>query len=86
MEMEAWMKALTERLGVPELSHDDQLGMLQLTRDIAHRVERRAVPLTAVAIGMAVAQRTAAGEDQAAALAQARATVEELLPEAPEED
>ncbi len=53
---------LCERLGLPHLSAEEVTAVLDLTRVVAHGVERRFGPLTAYALGLAMSTRTDAPE------------------------
>ena len=60
--LEAWIKEAEEALGVDiAMDHD---VVLDVARVVAHRVERRAAPLTAYMMGLAVGST---GVDPAAA-------------------
>ncbi|GLW68695.1 hypothetical protein Kpho02_09940 [Kitasatospora phosalacinea] len=70
--LDDWMAAAAAELGV-ELDVDVR-GLLDMTRVVAHGVERPAAPLTAFLVGYAAA----AGGGGAAAVAAANARVTEL--------
>jgi hypothetical protein len=74
-----WIERLAEALGVEAPSAGDERRLLEASRAVAHRVERRATPVAAFLLGSAVGR--SAG-DRAEALASALATLEGLLPEA----
>ena len=59
--------------------------LLRIARDVAHRVERKGAPLASFLLGMHVARRTADGSPRAAALEEAIAVSETLLPPAPDQ-
>jgi len=50
--MDQWMDALTRTLELP--SEVDSDTLLDVARDVAHNVERRATPLTTYLMGVAV--------------------------------
>ena len=58
------MLAAREHPGVVALSDEETEAVLDLTRVVAHGVERKAAPLVAFAVGRALA-----GQDEAARLA-----------------
>lgn len=68
--LEEWLAALTAELGLdPALV---PIGaILDIARDVAYGVARPAAPLSTFLVGLAAAQRAVAGEDPAAALADA---------------
>jgi hypothetical protein len=73
-----WVDRLAEALGIEAPSEDDVSRLLEVSRAVAHRVERRATPVAAFLVGSAVGR--AAGERRDA-LASALATLESLLPD-----
>jgi hypothetical protein len=83
--MQAWIDRLAESLGEPALSSAESGRLLVVSRDVAHRVERKVTPLAAFLLGSAVGRRMAAGTSRSDALAEALASLEAVLPEAPEE-
>lgn len=83
--MSDWTDRLAETLEVARLDAGQQGTLLQASREIAHRVERREAPLSTFLLGLAVGGRTAAGADPADALKEAvDATLALLPPAAPE--
>ena len=70
METATWLAGVADELGVP--APTDQAMLLDLTREIAHAVERPAGPLTLFMLGCAVG----AGDELPALVARVRA----LLP------
>jgi hypothetical protein len=48
--LDEWVAAVCEELGV---SRPDVLGVLDFARDVAHRVDRPAAPLTCLLVGLA---------------------------------
>ncbi len=71
--MNEWIAQVTEALGLPPDSVDLR-AVLDLTRDVAHGVDRPAAPVTAYLLGIAVGRGTPAGD--------AITTVRGLLPPA----
>ena len=64
--LDEWVEAVEAELGLGELSLDlDQ--QLDVARVVAHRVERRAAPVTALLIGLAAGRDGGASEDVARA-------------------
>ncbi|SDB84190.1 hypothetical protein SAMN05216410_0372 [Sanguibacter gelidistatuariae] len=65
--LDEWLVALASELGLdPALVPTG--AILDVARDVAHDVARPAAPLSTFMVGMAAAQRAAAGEDLTAAL------------------
>jgi hypothetical protein len=81
--MTGWIDELARAFGEEPLSGDEADELLRVARDVAHRVERRATPLAAFLVGMRVATHAVAGAPRAAALTQAVADIDRLLPPAP---
>ena len=76
----AWIDDLANALGEPPLAETETDALLELARDVAHRVERKNTPLATFLLGAAVARAVAAGEDRGDALGRTRASVNALLP------
>ncbi len=83
--MQAWIDRLAESFGEPALSSAETGRLLTVSRDVAHRVERKVTPLAAFLLGSAVGRRMAGGASRDDALAEAVASLEAVLPEAAEE-
>ncbi|HLB62334.1 MAG TPA: DUF6457 domain-containing protein [Actinomycetota bacterium] len=83
--MEIWIDELAGALGEDPLSDEETERLLDVARDVAHRVERKITPLAAFVIGSAVGRGLASGASRTDATAAALETVERLLPEAPAE-
>jgi hypothetical protein len=81
--MEAWIDQLAEALGEDPLSSRETAELLQVARDVAHRVERRITPLATFLLGSAVGRGLAGGASRADAFLAALDTVRSLLPEGP---
>ena len=77
-----WVDRLAEALGEEPLSGREVDGLLRSSREVAHRVERRATPLTAYLVGLAVARGVAQGSPREAALGDALEAVLARLPDA----
>lgn len=71
--LDSWVRSLSEALQV-DPNGVDRDGILELTKDAAHRVARPAAPLTAYLVGLAVGK---SGGDPAA-FVRAAAVAEEL--------
>ena len=84
--MDDWIDRLAATLGEESLSQDETLRLLEIARDVAHRVERKITPLAAFLAGSAVGRRLAAGTARDEALADVIGSVEAILPPAPSED
>jgi hypothetical protein len=78
-----WVDRLAEALEQEPLSGLGVDRLLRTSRDVAHRVERKATPLTAYLVGLAVGRGVAQGASRGAALCDALDAVWVRLPEAP---
>ena len=78
--MSTWTDALAEALDVSPLGEDEAERLLDASRDVAHRVQRKVTPLTAFLVGTAVGEAVARGTTAGDALDDALATVARLLP------
>ena len=75
--LDEWLAAVAAQLGVdPALV--PTAAILDVARDVAHGVARPAAPLSTFLVGLAAAQRAAAGEDLSTALRDAARTTSEL--------
>jgi hypothetical protein len=81
-----WLDRLAEALGEETLSGQEVDRLLQTSREVAHRVERKATPLAAYLVGVAVCRGTAAVEAREAAFDTALNAVLVRLPEPPSGD
>jgi hypothetical protein len=81
---ESYAHALEERLGGEEpavhLSKDAKNPVLNMARIVAHGTDRKNAPLAAYVAGRYVAARTRQGIDEDAALAEAFAAAEAVIP------
>jgi Domain of unknown function (DUF6457) len=81
---ERYAQALEENLGHAEsgiqLSKAARNPLLALARIVAHGTERKNAPLATYVVGRYVAARTGQGVDEDAALAEALASAEALVP------
>jgi hypothetical protein len=64
MELEEWVTAASAELGLSE--HVDLELLLDVAREVAHGVERRAAPVTTYLLGVAVGRGAVPGEAAAA--------------------
>ena len=81
-----WVDRLAEALEQEPLSGQEVDRLLRTSRDVAHRVERKATPLTAYLVGLAVGRGVAQGASREAAFGDALEAVLVRLPEAPAPD
>jgi len=81
-----WVDRLAEGLGEDPLTAQEIQRLLAAARDVAHRVERRATPLAAYIVGIAVGARMAEGVSRESAFDQAMDAVLDRLPAAPVDD
>jgi hypothetical protein len=82
--MESWIKRLAMELGDDPLTEEEAARLLAVSREVAHRVERKITPLSTFLLGAAVGRATGGGATRARALEGALATFEALLPPATE--
>jgi hypothetical protein len=83
---ESYAEALEEKLGHPEpglhLAKGVRNPLLDMARNVAHGTERKNAPLAAYVAGRYVAARAHQGIDEDAALAEALAAAEAVIPAA----
>lgn len=82
--MDTWMDDLAAAFALEPLSARETDRLLRIAREVAHRVERKGTPLAAFLLGVDVATRVAGGQAREAALGDAIAVVDGLLPPATE--
>jgi hypothetical protein len=75
-----WIDGLAAALGVDNLTAEEISRLLAASRRVAHEVERMITPLAADLVGVAAGFRMSEGADQATALSEMLATLEERLP------
>jgi hypothetical protein len=80
-----WLDRLADGLGEPPLSAQETQRLLRISRDVAHRVQRRATPLAAFLAGVAVGSGVARGSGREAAFDAVLDAVLVRLPDPPEE-
>jgi hypothetical protein len=83
--MDAWIDHLANALGEPPLSKEEVDTLLEVARDIAHRVERKVTPLSTFLLGLAVGRGTVAGTSRAESTSAALDALRGTLPDAPED-
>lgn len=76
-----WVDRLADALDQEPLSGQEVDRLLRASRQVAHRVERRATPLAAYLVGLAVGRGVAEGASREAALGDALDAVLVRLPE-----
>lgn len=77
-----WLDRLAEALGTRPAGRQEIGAMLRLSRDVAHRVERRMAPLSTYLAGMHVGRRTAEGAGAQEALREVLDAARALIPQA----
>jgi hypothetical protein len=80
VSMEDWIDRLAAALGEAPLSETETTRLLGVSREVAHRVERKITPLAAFLLGSATSRSVAGGVSRADALASALDTLGRLLP------
>ncbi len=83
--MSEWIDELAAAFAVEPLTGPETVRLLEISREVAHRVERKGTPLAAFLLGIDVASRTGTGATRRQALEAAVETIERLLPPAPPE-
>ena len=78
--MDAWEDTFAAAIGEDPVTPEELGIVLRLSRDVAHRVERKLTPLAAFLIGSAVGGNVARGASRADALQAALETTGGLLP------
>jgi hypothetical protein len=81
-----WVDRLAEALDQEPLSTLEVDRLLRTSRDVAHRVERKATPMAAYLVGLAVGRAVADGASREAAFGDALEAVVVRLPKAPAQD
>ena len=83
--MDNWIDELARTLGEEPLTSAETTQLLDVARDVAHRVERKMTPLSTFVVGVAVGREIAGGADRTETLsAVLRQLAAALPPEAPE--
>ena len=81
--MDGWIDELAAELGEDPLTREEVTDLLSVSRDVAHRVERKTTPLAAFVLGSAVGRAEASGMDRASAMQGVFETLARVLPDAP---
>ena len=79
--MSEWIDDLASTLGEERLSEAEIPTLLDVAREVAHRVERKVTPLSTFLVGCAVGRRLASGGSRDEALATALGELRGVLPE-----
>ena len=80
-----WLDRLADALGEESLSGLEVDRLLQTSREVAHRVERKATPLAAYLVGVAVGKRVAEGASRESACGDAIDAVVVRRPDPPQD-
>ena len=78
--MESWIDDLATALREQPLSPQETATLLEVARDVAHRVERKVTPLSTFLLGLAVGRATAGGAPRSDAMAAALEELRASLP------
>ena len=81
--MSEWTAHLAATLNVTPPTSAGEEALLHVSRDVAHRVERKDTPVSAYLMGVAAGLRIAGGADPGAALDEVVTLVTGALPPAP---
>ncbi len=80
MDEWGWLDELAAALGEPPVERSQIGAMLRLSRDVAHRVERKLAPLSTFAAGLHVGRRTAEGATAEEAMREVLDAATRLIP------
>jgi Domain of unknown function (DUF6457) len=75
-----WLDELAGALGVQAPTAEETSHVLEVSRDVAHRVERRVTPVSTFLLGLAVQRRLADGTSRETAMEAAVADLRSVLP------
>ncbi len=78
--METWIDDLARGFGEDPLTPEETATLLDVARDVAHRVERKVTPLSTFLLGLAVGRATAGGTTRSDATAAALEELRASLP------
>ena len=81
-----WIERFATALGEPGVEPGEMGRLLKLSREVAHRVERKYAPLSTFVVGAYVGRRVAEGAPREEALAEAAEAARRLLPEGEAEE
>jgi hypothetical protein len=79
--MDDWLASLAITLGVDPLDEGQVGELLDVARDVAHRVERKATPMATFLLGAAVQRRIGHGATATDAFGDAVAELRSRLPD-----
>jgi hypothetical protein len=79
--MDSWIDRLATTLHEEPLSQQETTALLEIARDVAHRVERKVTPLSTFLLGLAVGRATAGGSTRGTAFDPALAELRATLPD-----
>jgi hypothetical protein len=82
--MAGWIDDLATTLGEEPSSPQEVETLLEVARDVAHRVERKVTPLSTFLLGVAVGRRMAGGESRGTATAASLDALRGILPAPPD--
>jgi Domain of unknown function (DUF6457) len=80
--MAEWIDSLALALEVQPPTAEETKRLLAASREVAHRAERKATPLSTYMLGLCVGERVSHGADRGVAFEDAIQTMLGLLPEA----
>jgi hypothetical protein len=80
--MEGWIDELAAELGEDPLTREEVVRLLEASRDVAHRVERKTTPLAAFLLGTAVGRAEGGGMERPRAMEGVFGTLARVLPDA----
>jgi hypothetical protein len=78
--MDDWLATMATRLGVDPLESEQIQELLEVARDVAHGVERKATPLATFLLGAAVQRRIGHGSTSQEAFDAATTELRAILP------
>jgi len=81
--MDEWIEAFATALGEEPIEPKEMGALLRVSREVAHRVQRRHAPLSTYLIGLHVGRRVAEGASRGLALDEAIDVTNRVLPSPP---
>ena len=75
-----WLDELAAALGVETTGPEEMVDLLDVARDVAHKVERKITPVATFLLGLSVQQRIHEGSTRPEAMASALRDVRDALP------
>jgi hypothetical protein len=79
--VEEWIDRFAAELGEQPVAPAEMGRLLKVSREVAHRVERKFAPLSTFVVGSYVGRRVAEGASREDAIAEAVEAATRLLPE-----